>query len=683
MTCKSTLSTLILFLGISSAIVAQCVRTSELMRTPVYDLQGIATLEQFADGRTEFRLSDDFTTTRGPDVQIFLSNDPREVDNAFVIEDISEIRHFSGAITFELPNGFDIDEFRYVVFRCFAFRVFWGGGSLSMNSCDVDMAENPDNGGEQMEEAVCAETLTATTDWVADITICPNDGIPDVRELRNTQGIPAGDEYAYIITNQNRIIQDVVFEDFYDFEGSPLTTQQVFGVSFMGDLTAQIGQPLSSVTATECATLSGESIFLIVRKVDCAITFECDRVNVSSNGQANVTICPTDGQADIIPFSNNGNLTPGDVFAYLLTDEQDILLEVVSQNSFDFEGFREETTRVYAINYGGNLSLNIGDPISSITASECLEISTGFLTINTGGCAVPFECEMVNVTSNGQTNLTICPTDGQADVIQFSNNGNLTPGENFAYLLTDDQNSVLQIIRNTSFDFEGFGEETTRVFAISYAGDLNLTIGESINSISATECFELSDMTVFLTINKTGCAAATFNVSGQVNSPSGQPIAGVEIMNGNTVLATTNEQGRYTIASVEQGTSYAISPRATTGLTNGVSATDAVRIRGHIIGLEPFTEPYQVIAADINNDNTVSAADIVQIIRAVVGITTEFSNNSPWRFVDAEQSLDANPLAGSITETINITVNSDISNLDFIGVKIGDVNSNADLDLNN
>ncbi len=565
MITKSTFSTLILFLCMSSAIVAQCVRTSALQRTPIYNLEGTATLEQFADGSVEFRLSEEYTTSRGPDVQIFLSNDPEKVDDAFFIVDVSEISYYSGAMTFQLPDGFDVNEYRYVVFRCFAFRVFWGNGVLSPACEDTDGGNN--GGGDGGMEVMCQETLTATTEWVEDITICPNDGIADVTELRNTIGVAAGDEYAYIFTNTNRIIQEVVFEDVYDFEGSSLETQLVFGVSYRGDLSAVVGQPLESITASECAIVSGQNTFLSVTKEDCGM---------------------------------------------------------------------------------------------------------------------PFECQMVNTTSNGQTSLTICPSDGQADIIQFSNNGNIPVGENFAYLLTDDQNRLVEVVSSNSFDFEGFGEETLRVFAISFAGNLTLNIGEPISQIRATECMELSDMTVFLTVNKDGCAPSTFNISGQVNSPSGQPIAGVEIMTGNTVLATTDSQGRYTIPSVEEGTSYAISPRATSGLTNGVSATDAVRIRGHIIGLQPFTEPYQIIASDINNDNAVTAADIVQMIRAVVGISTEFSNNTPWRFVDASQSFFDNPLDGSINESINVTVsNADINDLNFIGVKIGDVNDNADLNLNN
>ena len=119
MNTKVIFSVLATLFILSDTLYAQCTRTSELQRTPVYDVRGTATLTELANGDVTFTLSDDFFTTRGPDVQVFLSSDRVEVDDALFIEDLTEIGHLSGGITFDLPAGTDINKYPYVVFRCF------------------------------------------------------------------------------------------------------------------------------------------------------------------------------------------------------------------------------------------------------------------------------------------------------------------------------------------------------------------------------------------------------------------------------------------------------------------------------------------------------------------------------------------------------------------------------------
>lgn len=552
---------------------SQCTRTAALERTPTYNLEGTATLEQLANGDVQFRLSDDFTTSRGPDVQIYLSNNMTEIAGGMMIADIQELNHFDGALTVDLQADTDINEFNYVVFRCIAFDVFWGGGSLSTSSCDDGSGDGGNDGGNDGggSTAMCQETLVATTDWVAEVTVCPNDTEADVVALRNTEMIPAGDNYAYIITDENNIIQEVVLQDSYDFEGSSLDTQLVFGVSYAGTLTAEVGQALDSITASDCATISGTNIFLTVTKEDCGNTFACTFVNTATTAWVdNITVCPSDGEADLIPLLNN----------------------------------------------------------RFIPASD-----------------------------------------------------------NFTYVLTDAQNNLIKFVQADSFDFEGSGTETNRIFGISFSGDLSSEVGEPISSITSTGCIEISDLERFLTIEKGNCASSTFAISGQVTSPSGDPIAGVELMNGqNEILGITNNAGQYRIESISQGTTLTIRPHietSTSTLTNGVSAVDVVIISRHILDLAPFTNTYTLLAADVNNDNVISSVDIVQMIRAIVGLSTDFTNNSTWRFLDASQQLTDGQMLTSPIEEIPVTVNTtDVTGINFIGIKVGDVNDDASLNLN-
>ena len=87
---------------------------------------------------------------------------------------------------------------------------------------------------------------------------------------------------------------------------------------------------------------------------------------------------------------------------------------------------------------------------------------------------------------------------------------------------------------------------------------------------------------------------------------------------------------------------------------NGVSTLDLVRIQKHLLGIEPFTTPYQYIAADANNSESVSAIDLVEIRKLILGIYTEYPNNKSWRFVDKGFTFDNPQAPWPFAETIEI-----------------------------
>ena len=88
-----------------------------------------------------------------------------------------------------------------------------------------------------------------------------------------------------------------------------------------------------------------------------------------------------------------------------------------------------------------------------------------------------------------------------------------------------------------------------------------------------------------------------------------------------------------------------------------------------------------MIAADINNSETITTLDLINARKLILAIDTEFPNNTSWRFVDAAYIFpnESNPWAEDFPEVVNINNLEDgaIENGDFIAVKIGDVNGSA------
>jgi len=140
----------------------------------------------------------------------------------------------------------------------------------------------------------------------------------------------------------------------------------------------------------------------------------------------------------------------------------------------------------------------------------------------------------------------------------------------------------------------------------------------------------------------------------------------------------TAQNGHFVFNSVPLGEDYFITPERNDDHRNGVSTLDLVRIQKHLLGKELFTTPYQYIAADANNTQSVSAIDLVELRKLILGIYSELPNNQSWRFVDKAFPMEAdNPWPFSEEIALPGLANDSIMHNDFVGVKIGDVNNSA------
>ncbi len=146
----------------------------------------------------------------------------------------------------------------------------------------------------------------------------------------------------------------------------------------------------------------------------------------------------------------------------------------------------------------------------------------------------------------------------------------------------------------------------------------------------------------------------------------------------NSQMMTIND-GEYAFMNLTPGIGYSVSGQKDDHPLNGVSTLDIVIIQRHILGSTPLDSPYKVIAADANNDQNVTAIDLIELRKLILGITNEFPNGqTPWRFpVEAQNfvnSSDPFPYEENITYA---GLNEHMADQDFVGVKIGDVNGSA------
>lgn len=149
--------------------------------------------------------------------------------------------------------------------------------------------------------------------------------------------------------------------------------------------------------------------------------------------------------------------------------------------------------------------------------------------------------------------------------------------------------------------------------------------------------------------------------------------------NGGTSTTFSNVQGEYSL-NMSEGSDYLIAPIHDVAPANGVTTWDLVLISRHILGVQPLTSPYKIIAADANRSNSVTTLDMAAIRRVILQLDPVFQNNTSWRFVAKSFVFPdpTQPFQTPFPEVITLNnLNTDHLFADFVAVKIGDVNGSA------
>ena len=143
----------------------------------------------------------------------------------------------------------------------------------------------------------------------------------------------------------------------------------------------------------------------------------------------------------------------------------------------------------------------------------------------------------------------------------------------------------------------------------------------------------------------------------------------------------SNDQGHYQFSNaIPMSNNFTITPVKDDNPLNGVSTYDLLLMSKHILGVEPLSTPYKMIAADVNKSGSITSFDILELRKLILGIYNDLPNNTSWRFIDKSYTFanPANPFAAAFPEEIAVAnIQADLMNGNFYAVKVGDVNNNA------
>ena len=171
-------------------------------------------------------------------------------------------------------------------------------------------------------------------------------------------------------------------------------------------------------------------------------------------------------------------------------------------------------------------------------------------------------------------------------------------------------------------------------------------------------------------------------IGGSIYTETDEMINGVKVTLDGTEVDSeiTGNDGGYAFPEMVVGGSYSVVPDKEDDAINGVSTLDLVLIQRHILGIQEFDSPYKLIASDVNIDGKISATDLLDLRKVILGKKNDFAGNKEWRFIDSGYQFADLETAVSepFPENYDITPLSEDMVIDFTGVKIGDVNNTVE-----
>jgi hypothetical protein len=229
--------------------------------------------------------------------------------------------------------------------------------------------------------------------------------------------------------------------------------------------------------------------------------------------------------------------------------------------------------------------------------------------------------------------------------------------------------SLAPVGTTTSFNF-GNDPVPFDVAVLVNGVDVNLTIDDvSINNGAVT-------------IN---CLSNDVDITGKIETWRApvKPVPGANVaLTGATMANTlTAANGTYGF-SVLLNNNSTLTPTKVTAGNDGITGGDLLLIQGHIFG-SLLTSPYAWVAADVNNDKKITLNDYLRIQKVVLGTDTHIQGSPDWKFVRKPYNFPTpDPLVAPYPQDSTFVADAD-KVVDFVGVRMGDVNGNITPSLTN
>lgn len=340
----------------------------------------------------------------------------------------------------------------------------------------------------------------------------------------------------------------------------------------------------------------------------------------------------------------------------------------------------------------GNFDISDSGSGAVITMDTELPIGEHFALVNYRDmCGNSSSCSKVIVVNSTTGPEAIC-VGGLSTVIQnMDTNGDGNIDVQMASVMAhnlDAANASLQVSGSNHpcgaefyFSFSEDSTDLIRFFDcddVDQSFELELWVTDEFGNTSVcTSIVEIMDTEMRCSGNQ----KATFGIYGDVSKINGQKIenVGVQVLDSDLPQQMTQSDGSYAFEKLPAEAYYSLAAFKKDNPLEGVSTLDILMIQRHILGLEYFDKAYKYVAADVDMDGRVSARDLIELRKLILGINENFEQDKSWRFFSSEHQLNtpADNYPKALVENYEIySLKSDME-IAFSGIKIGDVHQES------
>ena len=173
-------------------------------------------------------------------------------------------------------------------------------------------------------------------------------------------------------------------------------------------------------------------------------------------------------------------------------------------------------------------------------------------------------------------------------------------------------------------------------------------------------------------------------IAGVVTNQFGENVQFVDVLLENDSMTSTSSLGTYEMDAMNCQ-EHSVTLSRTDNPANGVTTFDMALIQKHILQLELLDSPLKLIAADVNRSKEITTFDLVHIRQVILGLVPDFPNSPSWLFLEEDFTFDDpnNPFTTVLPNNVyTFATDADTLTMNYMALKIGDVNNNANPNLN-
>ena len=270
-----------------------------------------------------------------------------------------------------------------------------------------------------------------------------------------------------------------------------------------------------------------------------------------------------------------------------------------------------------------------------------------------------------NVLYGVSTNLVMMQNGpmvmASASLFNHKSSDNCTPEEKLRFSFSPDPNDTLRTYTCDSVGFNLFD-----LYVWDECG--NYSIAQTYLEVMDSDGLCPSTVT------------AKFKLDGVTTTYYGMELPDVKVGIANNFLSqtvSTDTWGRFEFPFMTAGTELMIDAWSDEEHLDGVTTADILRIQKHILGQELIKDPYELIAADVDQSGHVSARDISLIRQLILGKTDHFPSGKSILCLDKNHRFSdpANPWSEfkKMSSPRSLILDQDLQ-LQLLGIKLGDLN---------